>query len=73
MRLSRAACLLGLPRVSYQLDMGLKWCQARQHGLLELSARPSLLAAAAAGGKAVAPRVSCDALEAGQLVAGCGL
>lgn len=44
--------------------------QARQHGLLELSARPSLLAAAASGAKSAAPRLSRDSLEAGQVVAG---
>ncbi|KAK9832620.1 hypothetical protein WJX81_004603 [Elliptochloris bilobata] len=43
---------------------------ARQHGLLELSTRPSLLTAAVAGAKTTVPRLQRDALEAGQVLAG---
>jgi hypothetical protein len=51
---------------------GARGAQARQHGLLELSARPSVLAAAAAGAKPTAPRLARESLEPGLTLTGCG-
>jgi len=54
------------------VDRGARGGQARQHSLLELSARPSVLAAAAAGAKLTAPRLARESLEPGLTLTGCG-